>query len=133
MRVTPWPITSRWRLAHLAARTIALADRLRGRASGIATAAVRASLVVDGRFLGAGYGHVTAAGEVAAARLAAAGLPAVDAVYAAKASAALLDLADAGRGPLLLWLTKSSTPLARASDAELDQAPAALRRWLGRA
>ncbi len=131
VRVTPWPVTSRWRLAHLAARTIALIDALRGEVSPIAEAALRATLAVDGRFLGAGYGHVTAAGEAAAARLADAGLPAVDGVYAAKAAAALF-APGARPGPTLLWLTKSSTALARATDAQVAAAPSALRRWLGR-
>ncbi|MBK9031123.1 MAG: pyridoxal-phosphate dependent enzyme [Myxococcales bacterium] len=131
VRVTPWPVTSRWRLALLAARTVALVDDLRGRASGIGAVALRRSLVVDGRFLGAGYGHLTAAGEAAAARLATAGLPAVDGVYAAKAAAALLDLADRGHAPLLFWLTKSSTPLPQPTGDQLARAPAVLRRWLG--
>jgi hypothetical protein len=83
------------------------------------------------RPLGAGYGHVTAAGEAAAARLADAGLPAVDGVYAAKAAAALF-APGARPGPTLLWLTKSSTALAAATDAQVAAAPSALRRWLGR-
>ncbi len=131
VRVTPWPVTSRWRVAHLAARAVALIDGLRGEVSPISEAALRATLTIDGRFLGAGYGHVTAAGEAAAARLAAAGLPAVDGVYAAKAAAALF-APGRGPGPALLWLTKSSTALPRATDAQLAAAPAALRRWLGR-
>lgn len=130
VRVTPWPVTSRWRLARLAARTVALVDTLRGATSGISAAALRARLVVDGRFLGAGYGHATEAGERATARLATVGV-AVDAVYAAKAGAALLDLAARDRGPILFWLTKAATPLPDATAADLALAPAALQRWLG--
>ena len=131
-RVTPWPISSRWRLAHLAARALALVDGLRGEVSGIAEATLRSTLEVDGRFLGRGYGHVTAAGEAAAAVLATAGL-AVDPVYAAKAAAAFLDRARGDGGPWLLWLTKSSTGMPRASSAQLAAAPRAITRWLGRA
>lgn len=133
VRVTPWPITSRTRLAHLAHRTLALLASLAvDRAAAIGFAALWRGLVVDGRFLGRGYGHVTAAGEAAAATLARVGLPAVDAVYAAKASAAVLAEARSHEGPHLLWLTKSSAALPRATDDALAHAPAALQRWLGR-
>lgn len=132
VRVTPWPITSRARLAHLAYRTLIALDVARGATSGITFRALWRGLIVDGRFLGRGYGHLTAAGEAAAATLDRAGLPAVDAVYAAKAGASLLAEAAAGEGPQLLWLTKSSAVLPRATDDALAHAPAALRRWLGR-
>lgn len=161
VRVTPWPITSRLRLAYLAYRTLAALDRVlsgdrtagdrasggrtadrasadrtdgdRARAAGrIRYAALVAGLEVDGRFLGRGYGHVTARGEAAAATLARAGLPFADPVYAAKAAASLLDEAVPAAGPRLLWFTKSSAPLPRASSAALDRAPRALRAWIGR-
>lgn len=132
VRVTPWPITSRTRLAHLAHRTLAGLDSVRGADSGVRFAALWSGLAVDGRFLGRGYGHMTAAGEAAAATLAAAGLSTIDAVYSAKASASLLAEARATGGPHLLWLTKSSAPLPRASESALTAAPRALRDWLGR-
>lgn len=132
VRVTPWPITSRARLAHLAYRTLIALDVARGATSGVELRALWRGLVIDGRFLGRGYGHMTAAGEAATAVLAGAGLVAVDAVYAAKASAALLAEAAAVDGPHLLWLTKSSTVLPRATDDALALAPPALLRWLGR-
>jgi 1-aminocyclopropane-1-carboxylate deaminase/D-cysteine desulfhydrase-like pyridoxal-dependent ACC family enzyme len=132
VRVTPWPVTSRWRLAHLAARTLAgVATRVPG-VRPISTARLRQWLTVDGRYLGAGYGHLTRAGEEASAVFATAGLPALDGVYAAKAAAALLDRARTGSAPLLFWLTKSSTRLPTASDADVAALPADLRRWLGR-
>ena len=131
VRVTPWPITSRWRLARLAAHAIALCEAQLGRSSGVGFAALQASLTVDGRFLGAGYGHMTATGEAAATELAHHGLHA-DPVYAAKAAAALFELAPRAPGPVLLWLTKSSAPLARATDDQIARAPARLRHWLGR-
>ncbi|MBP8811187.1 MAG: pyridoxal-phosphate dependent enzyme [Kofleriaceae bacterium] len=128
-RVTPWPITSRWRLARLAAEAVDLAERHLGAPTGITEAQLRASLVVDGRYLGAGYGHATAAGEAAARRLAAHGLHA-DQVYAAKAAAALFDLAPRAPGPVLFWLTKSSAPLVLADAATVASAPRRLRRWI---
>ncbi|MEZ4401849.1 MAG: hypothetical protein R3B06_17605 [Kofleriaceae bacterium] len=130
VRVTPWPITSHWRLARLAAGTVALVDRLRGHASGLDAGALGRRLVVDGRYLGRGYGHVTGPGEAAAARLAVAGLHHVDAVYAAKAAAAAL--ATAPGTIRLLWLTKSSAALACATEAVVAAAPRRLRRWMGR-
>jgi len=133
VRVTPWPITSRARLAHLAYRSLVELDRTRGATSGVTLRGLWRGLVVDGRYLGRGYGHMTAAGEAAAVTLDRAGLPHVDAVYAAKASAALLAEATAAGGPLLLWLTKSSSVLPAASDTALTAAPRALRHWLGRA
>ena len=133
VRVTPWPISSRARLAHLAHRTLRGLDLARGAASGVTLRALHRGLVVDGRFLGPGYGHVTAAGEAATATFARAGLPLLDAVYAAKAAAAALAEAAATPGPLLFWLTKSSAPLPRATDDALAHAPHALRTWLGRA
>jgi 1-aminocyclopropane-1-carboxylate deaminase/D-cysteine desulfhydrase-like pyridoxal-dependent ACC family enzyme len=135
VRVTPWPITSRLRLARLAHATAATVDRLRGADSRIGLGALYAGLEVDGRFLGRGYGHATAAGSAARARMAALGGPALDDVYAAKAAARLFAGApDGTRGaePTLFWATKSSAPLPRATPAQLDGAPPALRRWLGR-
>lgn len=140
VRVTPWPVTSRLRLARLAQATLRHVDRLRGASTGVGLGALWAGLDVDGRFLGPGYGHATAAGSRARARMAAIGGPPVDDVYAAKAAARLFaDRDDGDRagevddGPTLFWATKSSAPLRRASAAQLDRAPAALRRWLGRA
>jgi D-cysteine desulfhydrase len=67
-------------------------------------------LVLDTRWLGAGYGHRsvegTAAGEVLAAR----GVTS-EPVYTAKAAAALLDLAPRAPGPVLYWQTHSTVPL----------------------
>jgi 1-aminocyclopropane-1-carboxylate deaminase/D-cysteine desulfhydrase-like pyridoxal-dependent ACC family enzyme len=73
---------------------------------------------IDGRFVGAGYGVPTAAGDdaVAAAKERQGWL--LDPVYTGKALAALLDdaehLDDAPEGPLLFWDTASSRPVAEA-------------------
>ena len=132
VRVTPWPVTSRLRLARLARAALAEVDRLRGASTGVGLGALIRGLEVDGRFLGKGYGRATEAGSRARARLAPLGAPPLDDVYAAKAAARLV-ADDHDEGPTLFWATKSSAPLARASAAQLDHAPARLRRWLGRA
>ncbi len=132
VRVTPWPVTSRVRIANIARLTIALVDQLRGADSGLGLRALVAGLEVDGRWLGPGYGRTTAAGERTAVRMHAASAPAVDCVYSAKAAAALCELAARESGPIVFWATKSSAVLPQASDDAVAAAPPALRRWLGR-
>jgi D-cysteine desulfhydrase len=106
VRVTPWPVTSRALIVRLAARTLALVAQLGGPRAALADA----PLVVDGRELGAGYGHVTARGSGAIAAFAAVpGAPRLDGVYAGKAAAALLRVhRDPASAPLLFWATKST-------------------------
>jgi 1-aminocyclopropane-1-carboxylate deaminase/D-cysteine desulfhydrase-like pyridoxal-dependent ACC family enzyme len=130
VRVTPWPITSRLRLANLAHATLALVDHLRGASSSTTFAQLVAALTVDGRFLGKGYGRATSAGARTTEIMRAAGAPPLDAVYTAKSAAALLALAP--DGPVIYWATKSSAALPHATDAEIAAAPAAMRAWLGR-
>ncbi len=154
VRVTPWPVTAHARIAGLAARAVALADQLRGAASGIDKAELGAHLVVDGAQLGRGYGRSTSAGAAAMARFAAAigpgagpdagpdagpgagpdAGPALDSVYSAKAAAALLAALDAGdgaRGPLLLWSTKSAA-MPQATALDRPPMPRPFARWLAR-
>ncbi|HUQ01268.1 MAG TPA: pyridoxal-phosphate dependent enzyme [Kofleriaceae bacterium] len=131
VRVTPWPVTSRLRLANLAHATLALVDHLRGASSATTFAQLVAALSVDGRFLGKGYGRATSAGARTTETMRAAGAPALDAVYTAKSAAAFLQL-DRTDGPIIFWATKSSTRLPRATDDDIAAAPAAMRAWLGR-
>jgi 1-aminocyclopropane-1-carboxylate deaminase/D-cysteine desulfhydrase-like pyridoxal-dependent ACC family enzyme len=125
VRVTPWPVTSRVRTAHLAGRTLDRIEKLGGpnRATGLGTLVKH--LVVDGKELGKGYGRSTERGKAAIREITS---PRLDGVYSAKATAALLRLHRANVGPLMLWATKSSTILAPATD--LSSAPPALRTWL---
>ena len=132
VRVTPWPVTSRLRIANLARGALALVDRLRGADSGVGYRALVAGLEVDGRWLGKGYGRTTAAGERTAVRMHAIGGPRVDCVYTAKSAAALAELAAREPGPIVFWATKSSAPLPTATDDDIAHAPRALQRWLGR-
>jgi D-cysteine desulfhydrase len=130
VRVTPWPVTAAWRIANLAARVVARVDRLRGRSTDIDVRRLRANLIVDGRYIGAGYGEPTAAGESAIAAFARAGAPPLDVVYSAKSAAALWYYAR-NRGPTLYWATKSSVPLPVPTADQLARAHPHMRRWLG--
>ena len=128
VRVTPWPVTSRLRTAHLALRALQRIAQLGGPRNELALAQLVRRLVVDGEELGSGYGVVTRECDRAMHRLAKAGAPRLDGVYSGKASAALLRLHSANTGPLMLWSTKSTVRLAPASD--LRGTPAAVREWL---
>jgi 1-aminocyclopropane-1-carboxylate deaminase/D-cysteine desulfhydrase-like pyridoxal-dependent ACC family enzyme len=107
VRVTPWPVTSRFMIWQLAATTLARIALLGGPHVSLR----RSRLVVDRRELGRGYGRITSRGTDAMTLAGAAGWPRLDGVYSAKAAAALLRLHRAGDGPLLFWSTKSQTRL----------------------
>jgi 1-aminocyclopropane-1-carboxylate deaminase/D-cysteine desulfhydrase-like pyridoxal-dependent ACC family enzyme len=92
-------------------------------------------LSVDGRYLGGGYGHVTAEGEQAAA-VARRHALSTDPTYTAKAFAAALDLADARPDEnVLYWHTLSSAPVAPLLTGATDMSgwPTELRSVLGAA
>ena len=77
---------------------------------------------VEGRYLGAGYGHATEAGAEATAWAATHGLV-LDPTYTAKACAAALSLVRAGtHGRVLYWHTLSSAPLDARVAAGPDEA-----------
>jgi D-cysteine desulfhydrase len=99
-----------WAL-RMGARALA---RACARAAGIplSRAAVRAQLVADPRFIGAGYGHATAEGQAATRDAERVGL-ALDPTYTAKAFACALWYVRARRARVVLyWHTLSSAPLA---------------------
>lgn len=127
VRVTPWPVTSRLRIADYARRTLVLAERLGGPRVAIGLPELYRKLVVDGRELGGGYGRITARGTAAIATLRG---PRLDGVYSAKAAAALLRLHRAGEGPLVFWSSKSTVVLPPPSVDRLRAAPRELQRWL---
>jgi len=129
VRVTPWPVTSRWRTADLARRTLARVERLGGPRVATGMAELVRGLVIDGRELGPGYGRTTPQGDAAMHQLPG---PRLDGVYSAKAAAAVLRLQRTGAGPLMFWATKSTATLGSPGQAALDNAPAAIRRWLQR-
>ena len=135
VRVTPWPITSPTRIAHLAWRTVRNLARLAGVSIPVGFGRLRSSLHVDGRYLAGGYGRASAAGWRASRAFRQAGGPPLDVVYSAKSGAGLLNLARARenpRGPLLFWATKSSASLPYATPEDLALVPRSMRKWLER-
>ncbi|MEJ7603433.1 MAG: hypothetical protein WKG01_36440, partial [Kofleriaceae bacterium] len=129
VRVTPWPVTSRLRIAELARRTLTHVAALGGPPVAIGLPELARRLAVDGRELGPGYGLVTERATAAARTLIG---PRLDGVYAGKAAAALLRLHRAGIGPLLFWASKSTTVLAPPALDTMRAAPRILRDWLAR-
>jgi D-cysteine desulfhydrase len=132
VRVTPWPVTARFRIVGLAVRASRLLARLAGDPSlALAPDELRAAVVVDGRFLGRGYGHATASG-LEAIRLwrEHVGFE-LDTTYSSKSAAAVVALLRARRpGPIVYWATKSTAPLPALDAAAIADAPPAMRRWI---
>lgn len=118
VRVTPWPVTSRFLITQLAARSLARIAKL----GGPATALDPSRLVVDAHELGRGYGRITDR-----ARAALGSLPVrLDGVYSAKAAAALAGVT----GPTIFWATKSEVVLPAPPLAALRATAPALAKWL---
>lgn len=133
IRVTPWPVTSRYRIVSLALRTSEVLQQLSGDARfAFSKSELTKGLRIDGRFLGAGYGRVTSAGVHAARTLAPWGPQALDTTYGAKSAAGLLAMLGEQNGPTLYWATKSSVPLPLVDDTRLSRAPDSMLSWLRR-
>ena len=139
VRVSPWPVTSRFRVLGLALRTARLLHELSDRAVPLFSgAALGARFEIDGGYLGPGYGAPSAAGSEAEALWRRCGLPALDGTYSAKAAARVVAaLRAAEPGPLLFWSTKSSVPLPepnRAHEGErVARVSSHILAWLTRA
>jgi D-cysteine desulfhydrase len=135
VRVTPWPVTSRFRILGLAVRTSALLAELCADPSlRLSEHELAPRLVIDADELGAGYGRPTARGREAIELFRTSSGLTLDTTYSAKAAASLLRAAAArASGPLLFWSTKSSAPLPEIAPAELSHLPARVRRWIRRA
>jgi D-cysteine desulfhydrase len=130
VRVTPWPVTSRFRILNLARRVgLWLADLTGSPHFQLSRAELARGLELDGTQLGTGYGLPTAAGLAAMEQLGPFA-SALDTTYSAKSAAALL--ARAARRPAvrLFWSTKSSAPLPEVSPERLALAPPRMLRWL---
>jgi D-cysteine desulfhydrase len=133
VRVTPWPVTSRFRILSLAERT----SRLFAERAGDASAVVEARelspfLDVTGRFLGRGYGRPTPAGLAAIELFSQLDLFELDTTYSAKVVSGFLAAAPSERGPLLYWSTRSTAPLPPLTGWR-ERAPRRMRAWLERA
>jgi D-cysteine desulfhydrase len=133
VRVTPWPVTSAFRIVGLAVRTSRLLAKLTGDANlTLDPRELGSKLAVDGRFLGRGYGYATDAGLHAIRAFRDAGAPELDTTYSGKSAACFLDLL--GRrlpGVTLYWATKSTAPLPVVTVPE--RAPRRVRAWITRA
>lgn len=131
VRVTPWPVTSAFRVLNLAQRTARWLRELSGdRVFDIERHELGRGLEVEGRYLGAGYGKPTAPGLAAVERLTPFSA-ALDTTYSAKAAAALLDRVRLRSACVrLFWSTKSGAPLPEVAPSALAMAPARMRRWL---
>jgi D-cysteine desulfhydrase len=105
VRVTPWPVTARYRILGLARAT---AKELAKR-GGPRVRVDPGMLRVEPRYFGWGYARITEAGLKAAEMFVAQGGPALDTTYSAKSGAALLGLGL--KGPVLYWSTKSAAKL----------------------
>jgi len=130
VRISPWPVTARFRILGLAVRTAALLRELGG-PDVVDRVAGGAGLRTAGGLTGGGYGCPTAAGISAKARFANANAPALDTTYSAKAAAHLLEHLRPS-GPVLFWSTKSSPPLPEPTEDDLASLPALGQRWLTR-
>ncbi len=103
VRVVPRIVANRRRVLHLARRTAALLGRL---AACAAPSIPDDRLEVEDVAYGGAYGRETAQGRAAAAALLAAGGPALEGTYSAKAFAVALARARAAPpGRVLFWLT----------------------------
>lgn len=157
VRVTPWPVTARWRIAELAAKTArAIAQAfvragLRAPEIPLGREAYLGRLDVVGDQLGPGYGEATPAAWSALAELAHVSFGAeapplrLDTTYSAKAAAHLLvrlagrgrdhttrvsHVSAAGDERLVFWVTKSSVPLPPTRPERVAALPERVRGWL---
>jgi D-cysteine desulfhydrase len=130
-RVTPWPVTSAFRVLGLAARTARWIAELTGEpALAFDRRELGQGLAIDGAELGRGYGLPTPRGLAAIERLEPFST-ALDTTYAAKAIAAFLRRVEADPGrPRLFWSTKSGAPLPGVAESALGALPPRMRRWL---
>jgi D-cysteine desulfhydrase len=132
VRVTPWPVTSPFRILNLARRVCRWLGVLTGNpVFSLTRAELARGLLVDGSQLGAGYGRPTAAGLLAIERLEPFA-SALDTTYSAKSAAALLARLERAPAVRLFWSTKSSAPLPSVSPDRLALAPPRMLRWLER-
>jgi D-cysteine desulfhydrase len=134
IRVTPWPVTSAFRISKLAAATsrtlAALAD---DPSLEISRRALSRQLEVDGTFLGRGYGVPTPEGRRAMEAFEIIPGLTLDSTYSAKAAAGLLSrLRIEAQRPTLFWSTKSSVTLPANSPEGIEASPRLIKWWIDR-
>ena len=135
VRVTPWPVTSRFRILGLAVRASErLADLTGDPKLRLSRAELAPLLVTDGSALGPGYGLPSAPGLAAIELFRRHRLFELDTTYSGKALAGCLAQARSEHdGPFVWWSTKSTAALPRISADELSRIPRRARRWIARA
>ena len=126
VRVTPWPVTSRFMVLKLARDTAKYVHKIGGPEVKVDPQL----LALNTKHFGWGYARITKDGLAAAAKFRELGAPPLDTTYAAKSGAALLKFNE---GPTLFWCTKSSASLPEVPDSKLEHVPAYIRRWLKKA
>jgi D-cysteine desulfhydrase len=131
VRVTPWPVTSRFRILSLAVRTSRLLAELAGDGSlAVDGRELSAGLALDSSELGAGYGKPTERGSSAIDWFRRHHGFALDTTYSSKSAAAFLRaVRERSHAPCVFWSTKSTAPLPDAAP-EARELPARVRRWL---
>ncbi len=132
VRVTPWPVTTRFRILGLARRTSELLAELTSEPSTrLDTATLASRFSLETGYLGPGYGFATERGRRAVALWERHGGHPLETTYSAKAAAHVLDLVRRGdRGPTVFWVTKSSAELPAVDPADLQWAPRRMKRWM---
>jgi D-cysteine desulfhydrase len=131
VRVTPWPVTARFRILGLAVRASELLARLALDPSlALDKATLSPGLVIDGQRLGPGYGMPSEPGRQALELFHRHGLFELDTTYSAKAAAGFLTGASEHAGPHLFWSTKSTVPLPAVSAQQLLDAPPVAVRYV---
>jgi D-cysteine desulfhydrase len=134
VRVTPWPVTSPFRIFRLATKTSELLASITGDAS---VRRNRRALAPNFRlltsFIGGGYGFATAAGHEAVGLWHRFAGHELETTYSGKAAAAVIDMVRNGSsGPIVYWSTKTSAKVPLIEEKDLEWAPARMQRWMKR-
>lgn len=134
VRVTPWPVTSPFRIFRLATQTSDLLARLTGDPSlSRSRRALAPGFRILTRYIGRGYGFATASGREAVRLWGRFSGHALETTYSGKSAAALIDLVRGGaEGPIVYWSTKTSAPRPAVDLADVAWAPKRMQRWMER-
>jgi 1-aminocyclopropane-1-carboxylate deaminase/D-cysteine desulfhydrase-like pyridoxal-dependent ACC family enzyme len=132
VRVTPWPVTSRFRILSLAVRTSRLlAELAQAPDLALERSELDKGLIIDGSKIGPGYGEPSSSGLEAMDCFRRHDLFQLDTTYSSKAAAGFLAAARSRpRVPLLFWSTKSTVPLPEVTPSALAGVAATARRWM---
>lgn len=134
VRVTPWPVTSRFRIVSLAVDIAAfLAAKVSDRSLAYRSNELSSGLAIDGSEIGFGYGFPTKRGRLAIHEFRDALGWELDTTYSAKAAAAATRVARDTEETVLFWSTKSTAKLPEVRPDVVAGAPPRMKRWMARA